>query len=300
MALDNHKAEAYIDAPFLHPFAILMSNDFALNSVQLKALNAFESQLRVQQYSNATLKIYRNCFILFLLQFPQHKPSSITPREVTDFLVRFHDEQDPSASYYNLMINAIKFFYEKVLANARTVYQLPRARKPQQLPAVFAEVEITKLIKAAGNIKHRSMLCLAYAGGLRVSEIVNLKLADIDSKRMVISIRQAKGKKDRQVMLSLTLLELFREYYKKFRPKVWLFEGPNATQYSTRSVQAVLQQTKDKAGITKRGGVHALRHSFATHLLEGGTDLLSIKELLGHDSLRTTMRYTHACLPVGR
>lgn len=270
-----------------------MSNDFALNSVQLKALDAFEGQLRVRQYSNATLKTYRNCFILFLLRFPQHKPSSITPGEITDFLVRFHDEENPSASYYNLMINAIKFFYEKVLANERTVYKLPRARKPQQLPAVFAEVEITKLIKAAGNLKHRSMLCLAYAGGLRVSEIVNLKLADIDSKRMVISIRQAKGKKDRQVMLSPTLLELLREYYKKFKPQSRLFEGPNQTQYSTRSVQAVLQQTKDKAGITKRGGVHALRHSFATHLLEGGTDLLSIKELLGHDSLRTTMQYTH-------
>ena len=126
-----------------------------------------------------------------------------------------------------------------------------------------------------------------------MSEIVNLTLGDIDSKRMVITIRQAKEKKDRQIMLSKTLLELLREYYKKDKPRRWLFEGPNNTQYSTRSVQAVLQHTKAKAGITKRGGIHALRHSFATHLLEGGTDLVSIKELLGHSSLRTTAQYVH-------
>ncbi len=179
-----------------------MTHKFEIDSVQQKARDAFESQLRVQQYSNATLRSYRNCFVLFLQQFPDRKPSGIPPDEVKNFLVRFHDQHNPSASYYNLMVNAVKFFFEKVLGRHRTVYQLPRARKPQQLPSVFAEEEIKKLILAADNVKHRSMLCLAYAGGLRVSEIVNLAIGDIDSKRMVITIRQAKGKKDRQIMLT--------------------------------------------------------------------------------------------------
>src|SRR5439155_406221 len=134
------------------------------------------------------------------------------------------------------------------------------------------------------NVKHKTILCLAYAGGLRISELVNLKLEDIDSKRMVITLRQAKGKKDRQVMLSETLLEMFRNYFKaqkENKPKVWLFEGYGHSQYSTRSIGKIMDEAKKKAGITKKGNVHALRHSFATHLLESGTDLIIIKELLG-------------------
>ena len=175
------------------------------------------------------------------------------------------------------------------------MYSLPRAKKSEHLPTVFSESEILAIIKASENLKHKTILCLAYAGGLRVSEIVNLKLKDIDSKRMVITIRQSKGRKDRQVMLSEKLLELFRTYFTlaKPKPKQWLFEGYKNEQYSTRSVQKVFEEAKEKANIKKKGAIHAVRHSFATHLLEGGTDLLSIKELLGHNSLRTTMTYTH-------
>ena len=158
---------------------------------------------------------------------------------------------------------------------------------------MFAEEEIKKMIEACQNLKHRSMLCLAYAAGLRVSEIVNMKLKDIDSKRMVIMIRQSKGRKDRQVMLSPKLLELLREYFKQYRPKQWLFEGQGVEQYSIRSIQKVINTAKTKAGINRKGSIHALRHSFATHLLESGTDILSIKELLVHNSLITTMTYTH-------
>ncbi len=169
-----------------------------------------------------------------------------------------------------------------MVGQQQTVYDLPRAKKPFQLPAVFAEEEVKQLIAATENLKHKSMLCLAYAGGLRVSEIVNLQLKDIDSQRMVITLRAGKGKKDRQVMLSEKLLILLREYFKEYNPKQWLFEGQFGGQYSTRSIQEVLQQAKHRAGIKKKGSVHALRHSFATHLLEGGTDIMSIKELLGH------------------
>ena len=204
-----------------------------------------------------------------------------------------NEKNKPSASTQNVIINSIKFFYEEVLKRPREIYQLPRPQKENKLPAVFDEKEIAAIIKAADNLKHKTMLCLAYAGGLRVSEIVSLKIKDIDSARMVITIRQSKGKKDRIIMLSDKLLEMLRIYYKEYKPKVWMFEGPGKKQYSTRSVQKVLEQIKDKAGIKKEGSIHALRHSFATHLMEGGTDIMSIKELLGHDSLRTTSRYTH-------
>jgi len=149
------------------------------------------------------------------------------------------------------------------------------------------------MLKACENLKHKTMLCLSYACGLRVSEIVNMKIRDIDSKRMVITIRQSKGRKDRQVMLSEKLLILLREYYKQYKPVLWLFEGQFGGEYSIRSVQKVLERVKEKSGVKKKGSIHALRHSFATHLLEGGTDLISIKELLGHSSLSTTAIYTH-------
>ena len=207
--------------------------------------------------------------------------------------MRYKNSKAWSATGQNQLVSSIKFFYEKVLNRTVEMYEIPRAQKPFQLPSVFAEEEIKKIILATENLKHRTMICLAYAGGLRVSEIVNLKLKDIDSKRMVITLRQGKGKKDRQVMLSEKLLILFREYFKEYKPVVWLFEGVKNMQYSARSVQEVIQQAKKKAGVNKKGSIHALRHSFATHLLEGGTDLLSIKALLGHNSLRTTMVYTH-------
>jgi len=262
-------------------------------STQSLAINAYEELLKLRNYSPQTIKTYTNWFQLFLRAFPEHKPSTITKQEILAFLLRHKNSQKWSATSQNQLINAIKFFYEHVLKRPKEMYEMPRAQKPSQLPVVFAQEEIKSIIRAAENIKHRSMLCLAYAAGLRVSEIVNVKLNDIDSKRMVITLRAAKGKKDRQVMLSETLLELLREYFKKFKPKVWLFEGANGKQYSTRSVQKVLERAKKKGGIKKAGAIHALRHSFATHLFEGGTDLITIKELLGHNSLRTTSIYTH-------
>jgi Site-specific recombinase XerD len=198
-----------------------------------------------------------------------------------------------SASEQNQKINSIKFFYEKVLNRPKEVYEIPRPKKPFQLPGVFSENEVRRILDAEENLKHKCILCLAYAGGLRVSEIINLKISDIDSDRMIIHIKNSKGKKDRIVMLSQKLLIILREYYKSYKPKAYLFEGMNGGKYSARSIQSLLKTIKKRAGVTKRGSVHTLRHSFATHLFEGGTDILSIKKLLGHNSLRTTMIYTH-------
>lgn len=203
------------------------------------------------------------------------------------------DDKKYSSSALNQSLSAIKFLYEKTCNLPRRVFKIKRAAKEQQLPAVFGESEVKRILKAVENPKHHTMLCMAYAAGLRVSEIIALKVVDIDSRRMVINIRQAKGKKDRQVMLSEKLLKLLRSYAKEYKPKAWLFEGQYGEQYSNRALQLVIKATKEKAGVKKKGSIHAMRHSFATHLMEGGTDIFSIKELLGHTSIHTTTKYIH-------
>ena len=265
----------------------------SLSKMQLSALNAYVETLRLKNYSYNTIKSYKSLFIPFLIYFNQQKPSLLTHYQILDYLLHVRNKEQWSASQQNQSVNAIKFFFEKVLNQPAQTYNLPRANKERKLPSVFAESEIKKILNSVENIKHRTMLCLAYAAGLRVSEIVQMKIKDIDSQRMIMTIRQSKGRKDRQVMLSEKLLIMLREYFKEYRPKEWLFEGQNDLQYSVRSVQLVLQNAKQNAGITKSGSIHALRHSFATHLFESGTDLLSIKELLGHTSLKTTAIYTH-------
>lgn len=257
------------------------------------ALQAYVELLRLKNYSTNTIQNYSSWFLFFLKHFPDRKPSGILKTEIIDFLSGFRNSKNWSATSQNQLISSVKFFYEHLLKRPREIYDLPRAQKSELLPTVFDETEILAIIKATDNLKHKTMLCLAYSGGFRISEIVNLKLLDIDSKRMVITIRQAKGRKDRQVMLSEKLLLMLRAYYKKYHPKNWLFEGRNGGQYTTRSLTLVVADCKRKAKVNKKGSIHAMRHSFATHLLEGGTDIASIKELLGHNSLKTTMIYTH-------
>ncbi len=264
-----------------------------ISKIQQLALQAYIEMLRLRNYSENTIRNYQNWFLIFLRHFPERKPSEINKNEIMDFLVKFRNSPKWSATSQNQLVNAIKYFYEQLLKRPREYYDLPRAQKPHQLPTVFAESEIFAIIKATENLKHKTILCLAYAGGLRISEIVNLKITDVDSKRMVITLRQAKGKKDRQVMLADRLLLMLRAYFKEYKPKTWMFEGQYGEQYTTRSIGKVMEACKRKAGIKKKGSIHALRHSFATHLLESGTDLLIIKELLGHTNIRTTMTYTH-------
>lgn len=259
------------------------------------ALQAYVEFLRLKNYSTHTIRNYKNWFMVFLNYFPDRKPSTITKYEIMDFLVTYRKSEKWSSTTQNQLINAIKFFYEKLLNKKREVYDLPRAKKEYKLPAVFSEDELKRIVLATENLKHRSILCLAYSAGLRISEIVNLKIEDVDSSRMVITLRGAKGKKDRQVMLSSTLLDLLRNYFRseKQKPKIWLFEGQYGGQYSTRSIEEVMKYAKKKAGVKKKGSIHAIRHSFATHLLEAGTDIFTIKELLGHNSIRTTGIYAH-------
>ena len=173
------------------------------------------------------------------------------------------------------------------------IYRIDRPRREKMLPVVLSEEEVRTIIDKAKNIKHKCILMLIYSGGLRLSEVTNLKIGDVDSKRMQIMIKNAKGKKDRYTILSKKALECLREYYKLFKPKIWLFEGAGGGQYSERSVQLIFKGLLNQTDIAKYATVHTLRHSFATHLLENGTDLRYIQELLGHSSPKTTQVYTH-------
>jgi len=224
--------------------------------------------------------------------------SSLSKDHIQAYLLWLLQKKGYSEAHLHTTINAIKFYFEKVEGRTKEFYDLPRPKKPYKLPNVLAEEEIISLIKKTENLKHKTLLMASYAAGLRVSELVSLKISDIDSKRMLIYLRAAKGKKDRVVPLSKLLLETLREYVRQYKPKNYVFEGERGGEpYSKRSAQEVLRAAKKRAGIQKSGSIHLLRHSYATHLLESGTDIRYIQAFLGHNSLKTTMRYTHVMQP---
>ena len=191
----------------------------------------------------------------------------------------------------------MKFYYEQVLKQEKFFWEIPRPKKPDQLPKVLSENEIGRMFNAISNIKHKAILFTAYSAGLRVSEVINLKITDVDSERMQLLIAKSKGKKDRYVGLSILLLDVLRAYLQTCKPipKKYVFENPlkASEPYSIRSAQQIFQNAKEKARINKEVGIHSLRHSFATHLLEKGIDIRYIKDLLGHFSIKTTERYLH-------
>ncbi|MCC7233460.1 MAG: tyrosine-type recombinase/integrase [Bacteroidia bacterium] len=262
-------------------------------SFQRNALEAYVGLLLLKQYSPATIKTYRSAFLYFLRAFPDTRPSSISKARIMDWMLQEQQSHHWSESYQNQMINAIKFFFEILLSRPKERYNLPRPRRPFRLPNVLSIPDVIRIFNKTENIKHRCILMLAYSSGLRLGEVTGLRISDIDSSRMVIHIHRSKGKRDRVVMLSRHFLNELREYYRKYRPKEWLFENPGGGPYSARSVQQVFREAAKRAGIKRHVTFHSLRHCFATHLLESGTDLRRIQEILGHRSIRTTMIYTH-------
>jgi site-specific recombinase XerD len=249
--------------------------------------------LELKSYSASTIKTYKDAFNAFTDYFDEREINKIAKRDTEDYLLHLAKNKKQSETAIHSAVNAIKFYYEQVIKKPKEFYELQRPKKPIKNVTVFSENEVTKIINAITNIKHKAMLMIGYAAGLRISEIINLKIKDIDSERMMLHIRNAKGKKDREVILSETLLNVLRVYYKQFTPKLFLFEGQTGGVYSARSLQKIISEAKTKAGVTKEGSIHALRHSFATHLMEGGTDLSIIQKLLGHNDIKTTLRYTH-------
>jgi integrase/recombinase XerD len=253
----------------------------------------YRDMLQRKRYSPATIKSYTALFEEFQNHFPHLSLQELGQEHIRQFIDYLVAERKVSKSYQNQSINAIKFWYEKVLRGPRQIYQVERPRKQTKLPVVLSEGEVASILRSSENLKHRAMLTLCYSAGLRVSELLALKPVDIDSQRMLIHIKSAKGDKDRYTLLSHKALDLLRNYFQIYKPADYLFEGVNGGMYSSRSVQEVMKAACLKAGIHKQASVHTLRHSFATHLLEHGTDLRYIQELLGHSSPKTTQIYTH-------
>jgi len=259
-------------------------------------LPAFKQQLILKAYSPSTVRTYLNEMTQFLQHLKGHAADEFSVARIRKYLQYCFETLQLSEHTLHSRINALKFYYEQVLKKDKFFWEVPRPKKPFQLPKLLNESELARLFNALSNRKHKAMLFTAYSAGLRVSEVVNLKIADIDSKRMQILVQHGKGKKDRYVNLSPVLLDILRKYLSEHRPapKVWLFESEQSHDaYPTRTVQQIFSHAKNLAGIAKTVGVHSLRHSFATHLLDKGTDIRYIKDLLGHFNIRTTERYLH-------
>ena len=257
-------------------------------------IEKFKQWLRSKRYSESTLTSYTEALKSFLIFYREKPIATITNEDVIIYNNEYIIKNNLSASFQNQIVNALKLFFITVRETKIEINKIHRPKRAKLLPNVLSKEEIKLILNAHSNIKHKTMLSLIYSCGLRRSELINLKPTDIDSKRGIVIIRQAKGKKDRIAPLSPKILEMLREYYTGYKPKTWLFEGQNIGEhYSEQSLQSVLKQALQKVGITKPVTLHWLRHSYATHLLENGTDLRYIQELLGHSSSKTTEIYTH-------
>ena len=263
-----------------------------LSDKEVVLLNRLESELKLQGYSRKTLKSYTGYCRRFL-QWKRHY-SGEPQTEVRSHLLWLIEDKEISRAAYNCAYSALVFFYREVRGERAAVDGLRRPRSQRTLPEVLSQNEVLRLLDSLRNPKHRLIVALLYAGGLRVGEVVRLKISDIDSDRMLIRVRQGKGRKDRYTLLPKTILDELRAYWNAYRPTTWLFPGARPGRHlCERSVQKVFARAVKSTGIRKPVSVHSLRHSFATHLLEGGTDLRYIQELLGHKSSRTTEIYTH-------
>jgi len=225
---------------------------------------------------------------------PGGPPRSIRPKEINDYIVHLIDTRSISSCQQNLRINAIKFYYEKVLGWNRRCYEVKRAKREKALPDVLSKDEVRALLAATmPDLRMYCMFSLLYSAGLRISELLDLKPEDINVSRKLIRVRQGKGKKDRYTLLSKPLIARLSQYRRNYRPQEWLFERRNGEPFTESIVSKQLKNAAKNAGITKRVYPHLLRHSFATHLIEQGTDLKIVKELLGHNQLKTTEMYVH-------
>ena len=251
----------------------------------------FLQKLELKHYSMNTARIYISMFERFINAHNESDLLSINEEQIRLYLQGLVQEQR-SDSYINQMINSIKFYYEVVKEMPNRFYSIERPRKKESLPKVISAEEVQMIINNTNNIKHRCIVSLLYSAGLRRGELLNLKMDDIDSKRMVINVKNGKGGKDRITILSSGVLEDLRKYYKTWSPKIYLFEGEMGEKYGATSVLRIIQKAAKAAGIKKSISPHVLRHSFATHLLESGTDLRYIQVLLGHSSTKTTEIYT--------
>ncbi|ARE88320.1 site-specific tyrosine recombinase/integron integrase [Clostridium formicaceticum] len=274
----------------LNPF-IKNNNDSNLLDIN-STLSQLEKQLTLIGYSSKTKKAYKGHIRRFLTF--NNNTKVLEKEGVEKYMYYLFNEQQNSHTFVNQALSAIKIYYEYVLKKGKVLYDLPRPKREKKLPNILSQKEVISILDSVSNTKHKSILFLTYSAGLRVGEVVRLKVDDIDSDRMLIHIRQGKGRKDRYTILSEVALDMLRKYARIERPENWLFPGGKDNSFLTeRSVQKIFANACKKAKINKNVSVHSLRHSFATHLLEQGTDLRYIQELLGHSSSKTTEIYTY-------
>jgi len=248
----------------------------------------FKQEMKRRNYSNNSIENYSSCLSVFFNQSTKDHPKNINESDIKEFLLK-PKQVNTQRNYHS----AIKKFYEICLHQKDKFKYIPYAKKSQKLPIVLSQNEIQKMFDVCDNVKHKVILSILYSCGLRVSELVNLKWVDIDRSRMVINIIQAKGGKDRQVMLCENIIPLLEKYWKEYKSKEYVLNGQNSLHYSDRSIGEVVKSLAKKAGINKRVYSHLMRHCSFTHLVENGTDINLIQRLAGHSSVKTTSIYTH-------
>ena len=253
-----------------------------------------ERDLLVRGLSPNTREAYVRA-VVGLAQYYDRSPDTLSPDDVQGYLVHLIEERQLAWSSCSVAVHGLRFFYEVTLGRERRAYYIPTPKKPSKQPEILSREEVARLFASTANVKHRALLMTTYAAGLRVSEVVRLKVSDLHSDRMLIRVEAGKGGKDRYTLLSESLLAELRNYWRLYQPPLWLFPRRGAPEHplSRATAHHVYHAAKSRAGIHKGGGIHSLRHGFATHLLEAGVELPTIQDLLGHGNIRTTTRYLH-------
>ena len=252
----------------------------------------YKDQLEIKRHAQSTVGTYISQIKIFL-SYVNIDAGLVSVDDIEKYIKKLVTEDAIAFSTQKSVLGTIRLFYTLVFDRKIEIDYLYPDRQEYKLPNILSQIEVKNILNSIVNTKHKAMLSLIYSGGLRISELLNLKVADIDSKRMRIRISGSKNNRDREVMLSEKILVLLRKYVKEYQPKDYLFEGQKGGSYSARSVQEVLKKALKKAKIKKHATVHTLRHSFATHLIENGTDIRIVQELLGHKNIKTTQLYTH-------
>ncbi len=259
----------------------------------INEINKFSKLLKIKRYSDNTITQYTSLIRLYALAFNIQNWEKLSDKDILNNSYLFITKKEFSYSSQKQFLSALQLFYKEMYNRWLNLDALRPRKRPENHPPVLSKQEIDRILNLTKNLKHKAILSTVYALGLRSSELINLKIKDIDGNRNIVYILNAKGKKDRSVMFPNRLKSLLREYYLEYKPKIYLFEGQNGGAYSARSLQAVMKQACKRASIKKKATAHTLRHSFATHLLENGTDIRIIQELLGHKSIKTTQIYLH-------
>ncbi len=262
-----------------------------MNKNQL--ISKYEAKLILKNYSTRTVQVYISGLQIFIRYIQENEVDDVTPQVLDDFFKFSATEIGYGYSMMKQLLASVKFLYHEVLNKSIDFDFNIKMKKPSTIPEVLSIEEVQRFLNTFKNLKHKAIFTLCYSAGLRLSEILNLRISDIDSERMQIRISNAKGKKDRYTLLAPNVLDLLRIYVKEYKPKEYLFEGQNGGKYSSASVQNLMRKHRKLAKIKKKATPHTLRHSFATHLLDSGTDIRFIQELLGHAHISTTQIYTH-------